>query len=209
MILNLTKGFVPEAYSDSRDYRVLLKLASVLLSVLRDNIGSIPTLYSADDCPKEMLYLLSDMVGYDYAKSASTRSIESSRTIVKYFPHLLRYRGSRAGIEIAAALSLNSMDESPEFSLDSLVVDFDYENGVVKIYYPRPDALDMNLIEAVRPVGTRIELVTSVVSNRSDELDVKVTASKVEEAWTEDRVKVGKSKVGFGDTGATSDKGGN
>lgn len=199
MILDLTKGFVPEVYSDSRDYRVFLRLASVLLSVLRDNIGSIPSLYSADDCPESMLRLLAGMVGYKYD---SLRTVESNRMIIKYFPLLLRNRGSKLGIKIAAALSLNSLNEVPQYSLDNIIVEYDYEKGLIKIYYPQTDALCQDLIEVVRPVGVRVEMIPSFISKNVDELRVLTDLESEVEAWNESRTNVEVSKVGFGDTGS-------
>lgn len=199
MILDLTKGYVPEVYSDSRDYRVFLRLASILMSVLRDNIGGVPTLYSADDCPETMLSLLASMVGYNYD---SSRTIESNRMIIKYYPLLLRHRGSKLGIKIAAALSLNSLNEAPQYSLDNIIIEFDYEKGLIKVYYPQTDALSRDLIEAVRPVGLRIEMIPSFISNNTDELRVFADLESEVEAWDESRTSVEVSKVGFGDTGS-------
>lgn len=200
MMLDLTKGFVPEVYSESRDFRVFLRLLSALLSVFRDNINSVPSLYSSDDCPKEMLHLLAGMVGYNYVES---RSIESNRMIIKYFPMMLRYRGSRSGIKIAAALSLNSLSEAPQYSLDSIIVEYDFDKAVIKIYYPQTDDLERDLIESVRPLGSRIELIPSFISNNTDELDIKIDIFKEEESWSSSRTEVEKSKVGLGDVGPT------
>lgn len=199
MILDLTKNFVPESYSDSRDYRVFLRLASILLSVLRDNISGTPLTYSAEDCPREMLSLLADMVGYKYVDS---RDVESNRMIIKYFPHLIRYRGSRVGVKIAAALSINSMDEAPQNSLDSIIVEYDYENAIIKIYFPETDILSRDLIEAVRPAGSRVKTVPSSISKSTDEIDVRVDVVKEVKSWDDSRTGVEKSKVGFGDTGS-------
>lgn len=198
MILDLTKRYVPEVYSDSRDFRVFLRLLSVLLTVLRDNIGSIPSLYSSDDCPREMLHLLADMVGYNYVES---RSVESNRMIIKYFPYMLRYRGSRIGIKIATALSLNTTGEAPKYSLDNIIVEYDFDKGLIRIYYPQTESIDRDLLEAVRPLGSRIEMIPSFISNNSDELDIKVDIFKEEEKWNDERTEVERSKVGFGDVG--------
>lgn len=199
MILDLTKGYVPEVYSDSRDYRVFLRLASILLSVLRDNIGSVPSLYSADDCPEVMLSLLASMVGYSYD---SSRSVESNRMIIKYFPLLLRNRGSKLGIKIAAALSLNSLNEAPQYSLSNIIIEFDYEKGLIKVYYPQADALCRDLIEVVRPIGLRIEMIPSFISNNTDEIRVFADLESEVEIWDKSRTEVEVSKVGFGDTGS-------
>lgn len=197
MIFRLDKNYVPDYYKDSRDYRVFLKLLGSMLSVMKYRIDSFPSLYSPDDCPDDLLPYLADMVGYKYNEG---RSIENNRIIIKYYPYMLRYRGSSEGIKLATALSLNTSDSKEQaYSLDNIIVEFDFDNAVIKIYYPYPDLIDRDLLEAVRPLGCTIELIKSSIGRSSEELDLKVVAKSIEEQYDKDlREKVDKSKVGFG-----------
>ena len=205
MLFDLTKRFVPEVYSESRDYRVFLKLLGILISVLKDNIDSFPSLYSADTCPPDLLPYLADMVGYKYDEGIS---VDGNRIIIKYYPFMLRYRGSEEGIKLATALSLNTSDSaSTSYSLDSIVIEFDYEEGIIKIYYPHTELIRKDLIEAVRPLGTRIQLIPSHISNNVDELDVKAKAIVETEEYKDSRHEVNKAKVGFGDVGTSGNEG--
>lgn len=197
-MINLVKGYVPEVYSESRDYRVFLRLLSVLISVLKDKVDRVPTLYSSDECPKDLLYLLADMVGYNLD---SSRTVQSNRMIVSNYPVMLRNRGSRTGLKMAAALSLNSKSASPSYSLDNILIEYDFDKGLIKIYYPSDEELDFDLIEAVRPIGSRIQYIASTIRKNTEEVDVKVDVFKDVDKWNKDRTEVGKSKVGFGDTG--------
>lgn len=197
-MINLVKGYVPEVYSESRDYRVFLRLLSVLISVLKDKVDRVPTLYSSDECPKDLLYLLADMVGYSLD---SSRTTQSNRMIISNYPVMLRNRGSRTGLKMAAALSLNSKSSSPSYSLDNILIEYDFDKGLIKIYYPSDEELDFDLIEAVRPVGSRIQYIASTIRKNTEEVDVKVDVFKDTDKWTKERTEVGKSKVGFGDTG--------
>lgn len=197
-MINLVKGYVPEVYSESRDYRVFLRLLSVLISVLKDKVDRVPTLYSSDECPKDLLYLLADMVGYSLD---SSRTTQSNRMIISNYPVMLRNRGSRTGLKMAAALSLNSKSSSPSYSLDSILIEYDFDKGLIKIYYPSDEELDFDLIEAVRPVGSRIQYIASTIRKNTEEVDVKVDVFKDTGKWSKERTEVGKSKVGFGDTG--------
>lgn len=197
-MINLVKGYVPEVYSESRDYRVFLRLLSVLISVLKDKVDRVPTLYSSDECPKDLLYLLADMVGYSLD---SSRTTQSNRMIISNYPVMLRNRGSRTGLKMAAALSLNSKSSSPSYSLDNILIEYDFDKGLIKIYYPSGEELDFDLIEAVRPVGSRIQYIASTIRKNTEEVDVKVDVFKDTDKWSKERTEVGKSKVGFGDTG--------
>lgn len=197
-MINLVKGYVPEVYSESRDYRVFLRLLSVLISVLKDKVDRVPTLYSSDECPKDLLYLLADMVGYSLD---SSRTTQSNRMIISNYPVMLRNRGSRTGLKMAAALSLNSKSSSPSYSLDNILIEYDFDKGLIKIYYPSDEELDFDLIEAVRPVGSRVQYIASTIRKNTEEVDVKVDVFKDTDKWTKERTEVGKSKVGFGDTG--------
>lgn len=198
MIFRMRQGYVPEAYYESRDYRVFLKLLSLVVSVAKNNIDSFPSLYSPDDCPEHMLPLLASMVGYEYDSSLL---IDDNRTIIKYFPYLIRYRGSEEGIKLATALSLNTSGNGNNvYTLDNIVVEFDYETGLIKIYYPQTDLLSKKLLEVVRPVGSFIKLIPSSVSKNTDELDVKASVSLNLDSYDERRYQVGESTVGFGDT---------
>lgn len=198
MIFKINKGFVPETYYESRDYRVFLKLLGVLVSVMKSNIDSFPSLYSPDDCPDNMVNLLASMVGYKYNSSLS---VEDNRIIVKYFPYMIRYRGSEEGIKLATALSLNTSEDASEaYTLDNIIIEYDYNHGLIKIFYPHTDLLRRDLIEAVRPVGSFVKLIPSSISDNTDELDVKATVKVEVEKYDTRREKVDESKVGFGNT---------
>lgn len=198
MIFKINKGFVPETYYESRDYRVFLKLLGVLVSVMKSNIDSFPSLYSPDDCPDNMVNLLASMVGYKYNSSLS---VEDNRIIIKYFPYMIRYRGSEEGIKLATALSLNTSEDASEaYTLDNIIIEYDYNYGLIKIFYPHTDLLRRDLIEAVRPVGSFVKLIPSSISDNTDELDVKATVKVEVEKYDTRREKVDESKVGFGNT---------
>lgn len=204
MIFDLSRGFVPEVYSDSRDFRVFLRQLGILVSVFKDSIDSFTSLYSADDCPDDILPILAEMVGYTYDSSLS---IEKNRIIIKYFPKMLRYRGSEEGFKIAMALSLNTSDQAgTAYPSESVLIETDYDTGEIKIYYPSLDLIKKDLINKVRPVGTYVTTIESSLKSSTDVLDFKVVASAETEENAESRHQVGTSKVGFGDVKVEEDK---
>ena len=198
MVFDLTRNYVPESYSDSRDYRVFLRLLSIVTTVTKSNLDSFISLYNAYDCPDELLPLLASMVGYKYNEGLS---VKNNRILIDYFPYLLRNRGSEYGIRLATALALNVTTDTNEitYSADNIVVLYDRESGLIRVFYPNPELIEKsrNLIEAVRPVGTRIELVPSSISSPVDELDLSAVVRARIKEYFEDDPQVGRTKVGF------------
>ena len=175
MIFDLTKHYVPEVYSESRDYRVFLKMIGMLFTVIKYNADHFPDLYTPENCPENLLPYLGDMVGYDYD---SGLSIEENRIIIKYFPYLIRNRGSETGVKLATALSLNiHTDIEDLILLDDLEIQYDYVKGIIYIYYPKNAEIRKYLLEVVRPVGMTIELIPVDKVETRETLDVKVKTS--------------------------------
>jgi len=171
-MINLTKHFVPEVYSDSRDFRVFLRIIEVLVNSLKYNIDHFLDLYDPEDCPENLLPLLAGMVGYEYDNGIP---VDNNRVIIKYFPYLIRNRGSEAGIKLATALSLNMYNSLDDNSIvaEEIDVAFDYEKGIIYIYYPKGFEIRKYLIEVVRPVGMTIEMIPVDKVKTKEELDVK------------------------------------
>lgn len=198
MVFDLTKMYVPESYADSRDYRIFLRQLGVISTVLKYNIDKFTDLYDPEECPDHMLPLLATMVGYSYKEE---KSIKDSRKIIKYFPYMVRKRGSEEGIKLAAVISVNtSTGSTRSYSSSDIVVETRVEEGLIRVYYPYTETVDWDLIEVVRPVGMRVETIPSDFAFLSEELDVKVTArSHQRHRYLDDQVysKVRNSQVGF------------
>lgn len=201
MIFDLRKGFVPEVYSDSRDFRVFLRMIAGLCTVLKYNIDNLPSLYNAYDCPSFMLELLAAMVGYEYDESVSE---SANRIVIQYFPYLIRNRGSEDGLKLAVALSLNSSDsDNGIYPMEDLIVDYDYENGMITVYFPNTEDIRQNLIEYIRPVGMMVKLVPADLTKPTEELDVKADVKIIKHPYRKHTSEVDTSQVGFSYTDRT------
>ena len=172
MIFDLTKHYVPEVYSDSRDYRVFLHMAEILSTVIKYNADHFPDLYDPANCPDNLLPYLASMVGYEYDYGLS---VDDNRIIIKYFPFLIRNRGSEIGLKLAMSLSLNIHTDINEYIiLDDIQIEYDYENGVITIYYPKNAEIRKYLLEVVRPIGMTIKMIPVDQTETHEVLDVKV-----------------------------------
>lgn len=172
MVFDLRTGYVPEVYSESRDYQVFLKLLGIVSTVFKYNIDTFPNLYSAQECPAALLPNLADMVGYTYK---DTRLEDAQRKIIDFYPFLLRNRGSNQAMTIAAALSIAAArhKEDVEIQYDNIIVTYRASDGLITIIVPSDTIIrDLDIINDVRPVGTRLKIVYSKFRTITDVMRV-------------------------------------
>lgn len=173
-----SENFLPQVYSNSRDYKALLTLLDIVLNLSKYEIDNIKDLYDPMKCPVKLLPYLAEMVGYEYNNKDSVRE---NRVIISNFARLIHYRGSELGIKMAAALSLNSAGKEDELEgLEFLQVIYDRENGTIQIFYPDEQSKVRNLMDYVRPVGMSTTMIGAMGFHATEqvgvttEIDVKV-----------------------------------
>lgn len=203
-----SRNLIPKPYTISRDYQVLLKLFDIITVVEKNDIDNFVGLINPDRCPSKYLPLLASLVGYDYDYNLS---YESNRIIIKYFPELLRLRGSERGIKMAVAIAIGAQQEYREITNVQNLVNINYihtQEGTIDrldiyIYYPHYLNKVYDLIELVRPVGVGFKLIPAKsLRNRKDDivsLEVTVSQSYGDIDYTE-RYKVSEEhEAGFGE----------
>lgn len=174
---------VPKIYNTSRDYQAILRMLDLLVNVEKNDIDNMVSLVNADKCPSKYLPLLASYVGYDYDYSLS---YETNRLIIKYYPLMIKYRGSEEGIILACAVAINSALERDTISgeMDYLNVIFDEEDRVVKVFVSTQTLTSklFDLIEVVRPVGMGIQVKSSVAVRPIETIKIgdRITASSLE-----------------------------
>lgn len=200
-------NFAPKVFSRSRDYQVLLKLFEIVACVTKSDADNMINLLSADKCPDHMLPLLASYVGYEYDYN---QSYDANRTIIRYYPQLIRNRGSERGIRLAAALSVNAIGAIDDIELLSLFkIEYVEKDGKINvyIYYPNYMSKIRDLIEVVRPAGVRVELIPAepIVSEEKIQLKDYFSVDQIETYKNSNRYKVEPNnndktpnRVGFG-----------
>lgn len=200
-----SRKFVPEAYSESRDYQVFLKLLDLLIDAIKLDIDTFVNLINPDKCPNHMLSLLASYVGYKYDYN---ESYDTNRMIIKYFPYLIRNRGSEIGIRLATALSVNSVGKLNDIELLSMFrIEYKRKENKINIYvyYPRYLSKIRDLLEVVRPAGVLLELIPADLITTIDKVDIHDYLYGVKEEdkieyQGSDRYKVAEdNNVGFGE----------
>ena len=156
---------VPEAYKSSADFRIFLKWFEECLARIQENIDNFTDLIDPERCPKELLWLLSETMGYRYNEQFSPAY---NRLVLLYFMSMIYNRGSRTGMILAAETNLAQFnlqayaeeDEAYEDRLadtsvpiNSVYVTEHPDLGYIDlVYYSENEPVDA-CIEYVRPVG--------------------------------------------------------
>ena len=154
-----SKKLVPNAYSKSRDYQAILKILDLLICACKSDIDNFVSILNPMKCKSNILPLLASYVGYEYDNK---ESINTNRIIIKYYPELIRNRGSETGIKLATALSVNAVGDKDDIEMLSMFhIDYVEKEGKINIYIYYPNYLSKirDLIEVVRPAGVRCELI--------------------------------------------------
>lgn len=203
-----SRNLIPKPYTISRDYQVLLKLFDIIMVAEKSDIDNFVGLLNPDRCPSKYLPLLASLVGYDYDY---TLSYEANRIIIKYFPQLLRLRGSERGIVLAVAIAIGAQQEYSEITNVRNLVNIntirDTDNNVdrldVYIYYPHYLNKVYDLIELVRPVGVGFKLIPAKSLRNPDDDTVRFdvyVSQQYGNINASDRYKVSDSNdTGFGE----------
>ena len=101
-----SKNYLPWVIRQSRDMQAICKVLDLLINDYKTNVDYWVNLIDFDGCPDHLLPLLASYVGYKYDY---TESYDTNRLIIKYYPSMIRNRGSEIGISLATALSVNAL----------------------------------------------------------------------------------------------------
>ena len=156
---------VPGVYKESADFRFFLKWIEMCLSEIQNKTENIIDLLDPLRCPSDLLWMLADTCGYKYDERASAAF---NRLVIKYFPHIIRNRGSLTGVSLAAEINLAQFnlrkyaEENPV--LEDRLEDTSLPANAVRVtphpdagfidivYYSENDPTDI-CIEYARPIG--------------------------------------------------------
>ena len=101
--MNLDHITVPEIYTTSADFRFFLKWFKIALSKVQYDTENLADIYDPLKCPAELLWMLADTMGFKYDDRLPT---SFNRLVLMYFMSMIRNRGSKDGMTIAAEVNL-------------------------------------------------------------------------------------------------------
>lgn len=161
------RNLVPETYNRSRDYQSILKLLDLVVDSAKFDIDNLTACLNPERCPSKLLPLLASYYGYEFDY---TLSYEANRTILKYYPDLLRLRGSLRGLKLATVIAIIIEGNYKNTNVDSMLHISFAENMINIFSYFAYSVKLYDLLDVVRPAGYSIQVVNSVLA-RTDEDD--------------------------------------
>lgn len=94
---------LPEIYKSSADFRFFCTWFSLALQKIQFDQENLFDLYDPLRCPDNLLWLLADTMGYKYDDRLPT---SFNRLVLIYFMSMIRHRGSKNGVTLAAEANL-------------------------------------------------------------------------------------------------------
>lgn len=156
---------VPECYAQSSDFRFFLKWFSYALAKTQYDISNMMDLYDPLRCPADLLWCLGDTMGYQYDDRLCTAF---NRFAMLFFMSMIRYKGSKTGVTLAAEVNLKQKDinaygeenqinydrlEDTSIPVNSVYVNSNVEEGYIDVVYFTDETPIDSCIEYVRPLG--------------------------------------------------------
>ena len=164
--MNFKDIAVPDIYKqESADFRFFLDLVAKCLTEIKYNTENIFDLYDPLKCPSKLLWMLGESMGFKYDDRLP---VAFNRLVLMYFMSMIRYKGSKDGVTLAAELNLaqfNILDygksddilyerlEDTSIPVNSAYVTPHVNEGYIDVVY-FTDTLPVDAcIEYVRPLG--------------------------------------------------------
>ena len=156
---------IPEVYLESNDFRFFLKWFEASLGRLQYDTENVLDLYDPQRCPEHLLWMLGDTMGYKYD---SRLSPAFCRLVLLYFMSMIRYKGSKSGVTLAAEVNLaqfnlqayaeekdilNNRLEDTSIPVNSVYVTAHTPEGFIDVVYFSDTKPVDACIEYVRPLG--------------------------------------------------------
>ena len=156
---------VPNVFLESADFRFFLKWFDYALNRIQYDTNNLMDLYDPLRCPKELLWMLGDTMGYQYDDRLCTAF---NRFALLFFMSLIRNKGSRTGVTLAAEVNLKQKDinkygeenqinydrlEDTSIPVNSVYVESHVDDGYIDVVYFTDEKPIDSCIEYVRPLG--------------------------------------------------------
>lgn len=193
-----SKKLVPSYYSESRDYRVILKLLDYIVASHKGSVDDSVSLLVPKMCPKKYLSLLSEYVGYVYDSNIPE---EVNRFIIGQYANLVRMRGSLNGIGFAVSLAIRAVQNAEQpmsklFLIDKMYrilddkakevytnTELDSEETIsIFLYADKYTHKIWDLVRNVRPAGINVVIDNSKLVDTSaltQQIDISAEIDKL------------------------------
>lgn len=185
---------VPECYLESADFRFFLKWFDYALTKTQYDITNLADLYDPLRCPKDLLWMLGDTMGYQYDDRLCAAF---NRFAMLFFMSLIRHKGSKTGVTLAAEVNLKQFDinaygeekeilynrlEDTSIPVNSVYVDSNVKDGYINVVYFSDKVPVDSCIEYVRPLGMYCFQYAGVRVDSTTKISVDARLANVSDA---------------------------
>lgn len=140
---------VPEIYvNQSRDFQLFCRIYDIINNTLRYNAKSVDNLLNPLKVNDNMLQLLATRVGFFPKSEYNT---ETLRQVISAFPYMVKYKGSKQGIEMAINVILKA-----ENNYSNSFIYIDNNNSQITIYTEKKiknENLLRDVLTYILPIG--------------------------------------------------------
>lgn len=163
--MRITDIPIPEIYLESSDFRFFLRWFEAALTKIQFDTENAVDLFDPQRCPAHLLWMLADTMGYKYDDRLSPAFC---RLVLLYFMSMIRYKGSKSGVTLAAEVNLAQFNlqnyenennilhnrlEDTSIPVNSVYVTAHTEQGYIDVVYFSDKKPVDACIEYVRPLG--------------------------------------------------------
>lgn len=156
---------VPEIYKSSSDFRFFIELIAQALTEVQYNTENLVDCYDPLRCKSELLWMLAETMGYKLDDRLPTAF---NRLVLMYFMSLIRNKGSKDGVTLAAEVNLAQFNileygkendilydrlEDTSIPVNSVYVTPHPDEGYIDVVYFSTDVPVDSCLEYVRPLG--------------------------------------------------------
>ena len=202
--MNIRDIPVPEIYRESQDFRFFIRWFDYALTKTQYDTANMFDLYDPLRCPKDLLWLLGDTMGYQYDDRLCAAF---NRFAMLFFMSLIKYKGSKTGVTLAAEVNLKQKDinaygeenninydrlEDTSIPVNSVYVESNVDAGYINVVYFTDEAPVDSCIEYVRPLGMYCFQQAGVRIDSSTKISVDARLANA----TDNIPSVGPTKVG-------------
>ena len=163
--MNIKDIPVPDVYLESADFRFFMKWFNYALTKTQYDTSNLLDLYDPLKCPRNLLWMLGDTMGYQYDDRLCAAF---NRFAMLFFMSMIRYKGSKTGVTLAAEVNLKQKDinaygqeheinydrlEDTSIPANSVYVEPNVKEGYIDVVYFTDETPIDSCIEYVRPLG--------------------------------------------------------
>ena len=163
--MNFKNISLPEVYMESQDFRFFINWINTSLDKIKYDIENLYDLYDPLKCPDWLLWMLGETIGFRYDNRLNTAF---NRLVTLYFMSLIRNKGSKDGVTLAAEVNLaqfnlieqgkqkdilNNRLEDTSIPVNAAYVTPHTDKGYIDVVYFSEEIPIDACIEYVRPLG--------------------------------------------------------